>query len=416
MKKLIACVLAASMLLMLLAGCGNQNQNQNQNQNAPDGNTSNQQPAEDDAQQPADETQVVQPGGAFDEFARPQLVSADETFRLGAIAKDISAEAIFRVDHQFQIECAHRGWEYVPVYYETEANYNDAFMSLINQGVHAIVLMNPLSVETHVDLYEMAREMGIGVYSVIGSIDKGIITDIGIPGAVATMQLLYRIGMDYNWDLDIAAIRCDSQMASSERMYPLIGYLEAGFRPNMRLVVTDDTSALLTSLGSSMMAGQEMARTWVQKYGDEINCIFSYGDNGAMGAAEVVKANGDPNGEKCFVVGIDGGKQSWSYIRDDSPLKYSYAQPMELFAHQMAELVKQIQIQGLNPGDAGCLLDKAGNALYTEGSIVTKDNVPDVGTSIHCAFDYYDETITGEDAWWNWTDGPGIYMVEVYEG
>ena len=32
MKKLIACVLAASMLLMLLAGCGNQNQNQNQNQ------------------------------------------------------------------------------------------------------------------------------------------------------------------------------------------------------------------------------------------------------------------------------------------------------------------------------------------------------------------------------------------------
>ena len=89
MKKLIACVLAASMLLMLLAGCGNQNQNQNQNQNAPDGNTSNQQPAEDDAQQPADETEVVQPGGAFDEFARPQLVSADETFRLGAIAKDI---------------------------------------------------------------------------------------------------------------------------------------------------------------------------------------------------------------------------------------------------------------------------------------------------------------------------------------
>ena len=224
------------------------------------------------------------------------------------------------------------------------------------------------------------------------------------------------LGIDYNWDLDIAAIRCDSQMASSERMYPLIGYLEAGFRPNMRLVVTDDVSALLTSLGSSMMAGQEMARTWVQKYGDEINCIFSYGDNGAMGAAEVVKANGDPNGEKCFVVGIDGGKQSWSYIRDDSPLKYSYAQPMELFAHQMAELVEQIQIQGLNPGDAGCLLDKAGNALYTEGSIVTKDNVPDVGTSIHCAFDYYDETITGEDAWWNWTDGPGIYMVEAYEG
>lgn len=410
MKKIIAFVLTASILLILLAGCGNRNGN------SPDNDSSNQQSSGNEVQQPVDQLDPVQSDGDFDDFARPQLVAADETFRLGAIAKDISAESIFRVDHQLQIECAHRGWEYVPVYYETEANYNDAFMSLINQGVHAIVLMNPMSVETHVDLYEMAREMGIGVYSIIGSIDKGIITDIGIPGAVASMQLLYRIGIDYNWDLDIAAIRCDSQMASSERMYPLIGYLEAGFRPNMRLVVTDDISALLTSLGSSMMAGQEMARTWIQKYGDEINCIFSYSDNGAMGAAEVVKANGDPNGEKCFVVGIDGGKQSWAYIRDDSPLKYSYAQPMELFAHQMAELIKQIQIQGLNPGDEGCLLDKAGNAIYTEGSIVTKDNVPAVGASIHCAFDYYDETITGEDAWWNWTDGPGIYMVEAYEG
>ena len=410
MKKLIAFVLAASILLILLAGCGDRNRNN------PDNGSSNQQSSGSEVQQPVDQLDPVQSGGDFDDFARPQLVAADETFRLGAIAKDISAESIFRVDHQLQIECAHRGWEYVPVYYETEANYNDAFMSLINQGVHAIVLMNPMSVETHVDLYEMAREMGIGVYSIIGSIDKGIITDIGIPGAVAAMQLLYRIGIDYNWDLDIAAIRCDSQMASSERMYPLIGYLEAGFRPNMRLVVTDDISALLTSLGSSMMAGQEMARTWIQKYGDEINCIFSYSDNGAMGAAEVVKADGDPDGEKCFVVGIDGGKQSWAYIRDGSPLKYSYAQPMELFAHQMAELIKQIQIQGLNPGDEGCLLDKAGNAIYTEGSIVTKDNVPAVGTSIHCAFDYYDETITGEDAWWNWTDGPGIYMVEAYGG
>ena len=144
--------------------------------------------------------------------------------------------------------------------------------------------------------------------------------------------------------------------------------------------------------------------------------VISDVDNGAMGAAEVIKANGDPNGEKCFVIGIDGGKQSWSYIRDDSPLKYSYAQPMEQFAHIEAELIRQIQIEGMNPGDPGCLLDKAGNAIYTEGTIVTKDNVPAIGTSIHTAFDYYDASVTGEAAWWDWTDGPGIYMVEAYEG
>lgn len=47
---------------------------------------------------------------------------------------------------------------------------------------------------------------------------------------------------------------------------------------------------------------------------------------------------------------------------------------------------------------------------------MTKDNVPAIGTSIHCAFDYYDASVTGEAAWWDWTDGPGIYMVEAYEG
>lgn len=422
MKRLVALVLSILLLMALMVGCSGGG--------APEGSSAPQDGASKPAAEPGDasgessgknegggETVApVVPGGAFDAYARPQVVPAGETFRMGAIARDLSSESIKRVDHQLQIECAHRGWDYVPVYYENESNYNDAFMSLINQGVHSIVLINPMSVETHVDLYESARNMGIGVYSVLGSIDKGIITDVGIPGSVATMQLLYRIGIDYNWDLDIAVIRCDSQMASSERMYPVIGYLQGNFRPNMKLVVTDDTSSLLTSLGSSMMAGQEVARTWLQKYGEGINCIFSYGDNGAMGAAEVVKANGDPNGNKCFTVGIDGGKQSWSYIRDGSPLKYSYAQPMELFGHQIAELIRQIQIEGINPGEAGCLLDKSGNAIYTDGSIVTIDNVPDIGTTIHAAFDYYVADATGEDAWWSWNDGPGIYMVEAYEG
>lgn len=59
----------------------------------------------------------------------PKPLAEGETFRMGAITKDVSAESIKRIDHQLQIECAHRGWDYVPVYYETEANYNDAFMS-----------------------------------------------------------------------------------------------------------------------------------------------------------------------------------------------------------------------------------------------------------------------------------------------
>ena len=56
---------------------------------------------------------------SFDAFVRPKTLAEGETFRMGAITKDVSAESIKRIDHQLQIECAHRGWDYVPVYYET---------------------------------------------------------------------------------------------------------------------------------------------------------------------------------------------------------------------------------------------------------------------------------------------------------
>jgi len=158
-----------------------------------------------------------------------------------------------------------------------------------------------------------------------------------------------------------------------------------------------------------------VGRTMMEKHGDEIQCIFSYGDNSAMGAAEAIMATGDLTGEKTFTVGIDGGRQSWSYIRNGEPLKYSYAQGFELQAHMISQIIEQIQVEGMSPGDKGCDLTKPQSMIYVKGGVVTKDNVPDIGTSIHQAFDYYDASITDpEIAWWTWTDGPGIYMVEAF--
>ena len=55
--------------------------------------------------------------------------------------------------------------------------------------------------------------------------------------------------------------------------------------------------------------------------------------------------------------------------------------------------------------DDGCILEKAGEVLYTEGIIVTPDNVPEVGANINSIFDYYTDDA---DEWYNWD---GTYSV-----
>lgn len=106
-----------------------------------------------------------------------------------------------------------------------------------------------------------------------------------------------------------------------------------------------------------------------------------------------------------FVAGIDGGSDAWNYIRSGGYFKYSYAQPFEMFTHKVFEAIEQIQVKGLNPGDEGCILAKSGEVLYSEGLVISQENVPEVGANINSAFDYYDDD---PDAWYNWE---GTYTV-----
>ncbi|MBQ6798904.1 MAG: substrate-binding domain-containing protein [Oscillospiraceae bacterium] len=421
MKKLIALLLALVMVLALVA-CGAQTDAPAADAPAADAPAADapaaDAPAADApaADAPAADAPLA-PGeyAAFDEYPHP-VVKPDGALKIGVMAESLTSESIYRWDWQLQVECAHRGWEYVSLQYKTADNFEATFQSGINQGCDAIVLVNTASAAQWADLYNKAREQGIGIYS----LDQGYggyIAGACSPGYTMMAELVYQVGSDYNWDLECAVIRADNQQGSRDRTFPLLGFFDYEAYPDMNLVVTEDVSAISPVVGGSMMAGLEVGKTWMEKYGTEIECVFSYGDNSAMGMAEAIMATGDTTGENTFVVGIDGGKQSWSYIRNGEPLKYSYAQGFELQAHMIAEIIDQIQVQGLNPGDEGCDVAKSHSMLFVKGGIVTIDNVPEVGTSIHQAFDYYDPTVTDpEAAWWNWTDGPGIYLVEAYEG
>ena len=346
---------------------------------------------------------------AFDAYARPKIA---ETPHIGVLQVNLTSESCQRIQNQIEIEAAHRGWELTTIYYEDESMWRDSFLNLINQGVDAIICTIVSNADAKVDLIEQARDAGIGVYFVDGGIVDGVIADSTMANSVAAMELLYKIGSDHQWNLNIGVIDNGPMFVAQCRTAPVRAVLGDVYT-NMVELAYEDISAAASTMGS-MLGAQDTINTWLQQYGEELDCVFSYGDNSAMGAAEMIMAWGDEHGEKVFTASIDGGKRVWSYIRDNTPVKYSYAQPFELYVHNIFELIDQLQVQGLNPGDAGCMIDYAGAIIYASGTVITQENVPEVGTSIHMAFDYYDETIA--DAWYTWTDGPGAYIVEAYEG
>lgn len=414
-NKFVALLLALAMLLSLAACAGTTDTSKNAQQESEPATVENETGTQTEGKAEADGSEASQSTAdatQFDAFPHPK-VKTDGKLKIGVVTPNLTSESLYRWDWQFQIECAHRGWEYISFQYQTDDNYETTFQSALNQDVDALILLNVASAQQWSKLYDKAREQGVGVYTCDQGYG-GYVCGVQSPGMVMMAELLYRVGSDYNWDLDCAIVANDPQADSRERIFPLRGFFEYETKPNMTLLDYQDISPLVASLGGSMMAGVEVGKTWMQKYGEDLECIFSYGDNAAMGCAEAIMAAGNT---KTFCVGIDGGRQCWSYIRNGEPVKYSYAQGFEYQAHTLSQIIEQIQVQGLNPGDDGCDVSAPQSMIYVEGNVVTIDNVPDVGTSIHQAFAYYDESVTDpEAAWWNWTDGPGIYLVEAYEG
>ena len=92
-------------------------------------------------------------------------------------------------------------------------------------------------------------------------------------------------------------------------------------------------------------------------------------------------------------------------------MRYTYSQPFELYTHNLFEIIAQIQQEGLKPGDDGCSISNWGDTVYASGHVTTRENVPEIGQSVHAVFDYYGMDPEDEETWFNWEDGPGIYYV-----
>ena len=343
---------------------------------------------------------------AFDNYPHPR-VKTDGSLTIGYISDKPEFESIQRILQQLRLECKHRGWNLIELYYENEQDLRDKFLNLINQDVDAILTFSLTNMDSKQDIVAQARNAGIGFYNTDTQVVDGVISNSAMPDGLAGAKLMYTIGEASNWNEGIAVITKKSIQVHYERTDVMSAI--ANCYAASKVLNEQDIAAVTYD---ELQAANDFAKTWVTQYGDELTGIITSTDYFGCPVAEALQQAGI--GDEVWVSGFDGGSQCWSYIRNNTPLRYSYAVPDELFVHMALEVINDIQVEGLNPGDEGCTISHPGETMYCEGIVIGRDNCPDVGTNIHAVFDYYGGDPDDQDAWYNWNDGDGAYVVSDY--
>ena len=321
----------------------------------------------------------------------PRVVK-DRPLVLGYMLMGLTAESQQRWYWQTKIECAHRGWKLIEIVDATTAELQrTGFENLINQDVDAIIATIPM--EGVKDLIIKAREKGIGVYCVDFDLRDGLIVHTTQPNGVVGAQMVY-YGLGRLKEVGNALILNLTTHILRQRCYAAKGLLENEW-PNLKLVGFHD----LKSPGSETDAF-DATQNYLTRFDNDLQWIFAGWDIAGIFAARAIEEAGLTRDE-CFVTGIDGGTQAYAEIRKGSPFTATLTQCFEVYTHVCCEVIDEVQIKGIAPGDPGSMVP-ADRTIYNVGVLTTPENAPASGTSIHELFldDYYDPD--DKDAWYFW--------------
>lgn len=313
------------------------------------------------------------------------------------VTKGFESEATQRNYAQFKIEAAYRGWKIVEVT-STMEKAGDAVRAVIEKDVDAIVGVYQYF-DYWLDEVMMARKKGIGVYSIDTEIKPGVIVCPrqfdGAAGARVMATLIDKIG--YRGNVAMLAYHMhegvDRRNAAAEAIARWYG------RKGVKLIEYQD----ITYPGYDVQA-YNIAQTWAQKYGKDLDAVFAGFDIPAIFAARAFQAAGLTSAD-VICGGIDGGKQALAAIRDPkNPFKVSFSQPFELYTHTTCEVIDKIQVKGMPIDKAleSVGADPRTGNVFLDGILVTPVNVPPEGSTYYELHRYYGEDPNDPDAWVNW--------------
>ena len=327
--------------------------------------------------------------GLADNFPLPKKFPAHPV--IAVMTHSLTAESTQRDIRQLQNECDHRGWT---LRVETPGGEMgpqlSTMESLIDSGVNAIILIY-VHVNALGDAIAEARRKGIGVYCLDTEAVPGVIANVTMPNGVAGATLAYyginRLGRVGN----VVVLSCKWHIA---RRRALAAEAIINDFPNMKVLATE-----YISQASYTQDSYNYMNNWLTRFGDKIDWVFGDWDALGMGAASAIM---DRHMQKdMFVTGCDGGSEAFKEIMDpNNPFVATYVQAFEAYAHELCEVIDQVQGKGIAPGSPGSIVPPS-RVIYIPGKMVDETNCPPPGTNINSLFDYYDPN-AGPDAWYNW--------------
>ena len=335
------------------------------------------------------------------------VVKPEGGLRVAYMCRNLDVESQARQYHQVQMECSHRGWEFLDGFYQNFDEGRTKMQSYITQGVDAIVFGNT-DMTSFMDLVIAARQAGIGVYNIDNQLVPGVISNATQPNGVVAATMAYQMGADFMWDASYAIITNRAVQVHTERTDVAKAVYDQ--YSAMTLLAEESTDSYT---GTNASIPYDITKRLLEKYGDELDLIFCSSDVLGCNAAEAAAAH--IGGSDVAICSVDGTSQALSYIRSGSNLKYVFAQPLELYSHETFELIQQLQVDGMKPGDEGCKIAYEGATMYFEGFVITEENCPDAGQPVYAIFNnYVDFGYDPEDpeCFVNWTDCGGPSMIQ----
>lgn len=402
MKRVLALILALVLVAGLFVACS-----ETPADGVTDAPSSN--PVDPDTpDDPANPAVDVSKLEAFDNYPYPS-VKTDGKLKVGCLHPLAQYTSVVRILSQIQIECANRGWEYVDGLYESTDQTRDVWEALINAGCDVIYIEGVDDLESYGDMVQKSRNAGIGLYGTETNMSDGVIAIVNSTGATAAMQIFYYMASLKNFEGKIAMGCAMGAQQHVERTAPWFGLMTDtdGVWSGMELVAYED----MGGPNESMQNMYDTTIAWIQQYGKDLDMIYASSDSFGQMAAEALMTEGYTSAD-VITGGIDGDSTSFAAIKDEkNPFVATYIQNQEEWVHKLFELMDEIQVRGIAPGATGSSIPFSGYFIYMEGKMVTENNLPASGSTIHTVFDYYDAN--DPNGWWNWTaDGVDVLMID----
>jgi ABC-type sugar transport system substrate-binding protein len=319
----------------------------------------------------------------------------DRPLVIGFQSGNMAYESSQRNYKQTQNEIGKRGWKLISnLDTTTPALQREGIENLINQNVDAIVVCYN-QMEVIKDLIIKAREKGIGFYNIDTEVRDGVIINPTCANGVVGAQMAYYGINKLKERGNMLILTAESSQNPRRRCLPA------------RALIDGDWPAL-TCVGFESMKipgwdkdAFDITQNYLTKYNNDIQWVFAGWDTPGIFAARAIEEAGLTR-KDCFVTGIDGGKQAYAEIRKGSPFIATMSEPFEQYTHITFEVIQQVQVDGIAPGEPGSIRPPDSAIIYVECVLTTPENVPAEGSSIHEVFKstYYDPN--DKEAWYFW--------------